>query len=40
MFLASENVPHLLAILLKSMVSAATSPQDPLPQFSIQIKLH
>lgn len=40
MFLASENVPHLLEILRKSMVSSATSPQNPLPWFSIQIKLH
>lgn len=38
--LASENVPNLLMMLLKSMVSSATSLQNPLPWFFIRIKLH
>lgn len=38
--LASEKMPNLLEILLKSMISSATSLQNPLPWLFIQIKLH
>lgn len=38
-FLAAENMPNLLEIPLKLMVSSATSSQNPSPRFFIQIKL-